>query len=75
MKTFLRNVGGSDLLEFALLAGLIAMAAGIVFPSVASTIQNTFQRVTNALHAAEGVDIDPTCHPNPDSTLNTSYCH
>jgi Flp pilus assembly pilin Flp len=40
---------GQDLIEYALLGGLLAFGAGVVLPSVTDTVNNVFNRVTSVL--------------------------
>ena len=43
---------GQDLIEYALVAGLVAVAAGAVMPNIASTISTIFSQVTSVVTAA-----------------------
>jgi Flp pilus assembly pilin Flp len=43
---------GQDLIEYALMAGFVAVAAGAIMPGVASEIQVIFTAVSSALAAA-----------------------
>jgi pilus assembly protein Flp/PilA len=43
---------GQDLIEYALMAGFVAVAAGAVMPSVASTIGTIFSQVSSVLAVA-----------------------
>jgi len=43
---------GQDLIEYALMAGFVAVAAGAIMPGVAAEIQVIFGAVTSALAAA-----------------------
>jgi Flp pilus assembly pilin Flp len=47
-----RDQRGQDLIEYALLAGLIAVAVGIVLPGVASAVSTIFSGVSSTLNAA-----------------------
>lgn len=40
-----RDVHGQDLIEYALLAGFVALAAGALMPGVAGSISTVFSRV------------------------------
>jgi Flp pilus assembly pilin Flp len=40
---------GQDLIEYALMAGFVAIAAGAVMPGVASSISQIFSRVGSVL--------------------------
>jgi len=43
---------GQDLIEYALMAGFVAVAAGAVMPNVASQINKIFNKVVSILTAA-----------------------
>jgi len=43
---------GQDLIEYALMAGFVAVAAGAIMPGVAAEIQVIFVAVSSALAAA-----------------------
>ena len=45
---------GQDLLEYALMAGFVAVAAGAAFPPVADTISQIFSKVQSVMTAANG---------------------
>jgi pilus assembly protein Flp/PilA len=47
----LRATCGQDLMEFALMAGFLAMAAGAVMPGVASSISTIFSQVNSMMAA------------------------
>jgi len=46
---------GQDLIEYALMAGFVAVAAGAVMPNVASSISTIFRKVSNLLTTAESM--------------------
>jgi len=48
----LRNTEGQDLIEYALMAGFVAVAAGAVMPGVASSISTIFSKVASVLAVA-----------------------
>ena len=48
----LRDTRGQDLIEYALMAGFVAVAAGAVMPGVASSISTIFSKVASALAIA-----------------------
>ena len=41
-----RDTRGQDLIEYALMAGFVAVAAGAIMPGVASSINDIFSKVT-----------------------------
>jgi Flp pilus assembly pilin Flp len=47
---------GQDLIEYALMAGFVAVAAGAIMPGVASSISTIFSNISSSLTvaAAEG---------------------
>jgi pilus assembly protein Flp/PilA len=49
---FLNREDGQDLIEYALMAGFVAVAAGAIMPGVASQISVIFSKVSSSLEAA-----------------------
>ena len=47
-----KDVRGQDLIEYALMAGFVAVAAGAIMPGVASSISTIFSKVTSVMTAA-----------------------
>ena len=47
-----KNVKGQDLIEYALMAGFVAVAAGAIMPGVATSISQIFSKVTSVLSNA-----------------------
>ena len=47
-----RDERGQDLIEYALMAGFVAVAAGVVMPGVAGDISTIFSKVTHGVPAA-----------------------
>ncbi|HSR08766.1 MAG TPA: hypothetical protein VLM42_16595 [Bryobacteraceae bacterium] len=45
----LRDTRGQDLIEYALMAGFVAVAAGAVMPGVASSISTIFSQVGSVM--------------------------
>jgi Flp pilus assembly pilin Flp len=43
---------GQDLIEYALMAGFVAVAAGAVMPNIGSTLSTIFSQVTSVLTTA-----------------------
>jgi pilus assembly protein Flp/PilA len=56
MKTFCKNLWqdtqGQDLVEYALMVGLVAVAAVAVVPKMATEINTIFNKVTSTLTSA-----------------------
>jgi pilus assembly protein Flp/PilA len=48
----LQDMRGQDLIEYALMAGFVAVAAGAVMPGVASSISAIFSKVGSVLAVA-----------------------
>ena len=47
-----KNRQGQDLIEYALMAGFVAVAAGAVMPSVATSISTIFSEISSVMAAA-----------------------
>jgi Flp pilus assembly pilin Flp len=47
-----RDTRGQDLIEYALMAGFVAVAAGAVMPGVASSISTIFSQVASVMSIA-----------------------
>jgi len=43
---------GQDLIEYALMAGFVAVAAGAIMPGVASSISTIFSKIASVMTAA-----------------------
>ena len=58
MKNFIlklkaiKDTRGQDLIEYALMAGFVAVAAGAVMPGVASSISTIFSKVASVMQVA-----------------------
>ena len=52
LKLLARDSRGQDLIEYALMAGFVAVAAGAVMPNVATSISTIFSAVASVLTAA-----------------------
>ena len=48
----LRDTRGQDLIEYALMAGFVAVAAGAIMPGVASSISTIFSKVASVMAVA-----------------------
>jgi Flp pilus assembly pilin Flp len=51
-----RDTRGQDLIEYALMAGFVAVAAGAVMPGVASSISTIFSQVGSVMANASTQD-------------------
>jgi pilus assembly protein Flp/PilA len=47
-----RDTRGQDLIEYALMAGFVAVAAGAIMPNIASSISTVFSQVSSVLSSA-----------------------
>jgi pilus assembly protein Flp/PilA len=47
-----RDRRGQDLIEYALMAGFVAVAAGAIMPGVASSISTIFSQISSVMSAA-----------------------
>jgi pilus assembly protein Flp/PilA len=47
-----QEAAGQDLVEYALMAGFVAVAAGALFPPVATSISTIFSKITSLMAAA-----------------------
>ena len=45
---------GQDLIEYALMAGFVAVAAGAIMPGVASSISIIFSKISSVMTGAAG---------------------
>jgi Flp pilus assembly pilin Flp len=48
----LKNTSGQDLIEYALMAGFVAVTAGAIMPGVASSISTIFSQVGSVMAVA-----------------------
>jgi pilus assembly protein Flp/PilA len=46
------DTGGQDLIEYALMAGFVAVSAGAIMPGVATSISTIFSKVRSVMSAA-----------------------
>jgi pilus assembly protein Flp/PilA len=47
-----KDTGGQDLIEYALMAGFVAVAAGAIMPGVATSISTIFSKIASVMAAA-----------------------
>lgn len=47
-----KDQNGQDLIEYALMAGFVAVAAGAIMPGVATSISTIFSKVASVMTAA-----------------------
>jgi Flp pilus assembly pilin Flp len=52
IQTFSKETQAQDVIEYALMAGFVAVAAGAIMPGVASEISTLFSKISSALTAA-----------------------
>ncbi len=48
-----KDTRGQDLIEYALMAGFVAVAAGAIMPNVANSISSIFTKVSSVVAAAD----------------------
>jgi pilus assembly protein Flp/PilA len=47
-----KDTRGQDLIEYALMAGFVAVAAGAIMPGVATSISTIFSKISSVMTAA-----------------------
>ena len=47
-----KDTQGQDLIEYALMAGFVAVAAGAIMPGVATSISQIFSKIASSMTAA-----------------------
>jgi len=52
LRRTLQETKGQDLIEYALMAGFVAVSAGAIMPSVATSISTIFSRIGSVMTAA-----------------------
>ena len=48
----MKDTRGQDLIEYALMAGFVAVAAGAIMPGVASSISTIFSKIASVMNSA-----------------------
>jgi pilus assembly protein Flp/PilA len=51
MRTFWSDTQGQDLVEYALVAALVSVAAVATLPVMGNTVSNVFSKITTTLNA------------------------
>jgi pilus assembly protein Flp/PilA len=54
LERLVRDTRGQDLVEYALLAGFIAVAAGALLPGISGSISTIFSKMSSVLTNAAG---------------------
>ena len=49
VRKFWKQTVGQDLIEYALMAGFVAVAAGAIMPNVATSISTIFSKISSVL--------------------------
>ena len=49
---FIKNQKGQDLIEYALMAGFVAVAAGAIMPSISTDLSTIFSKVSSSMSNA-----------------------
>jgi Flp pilus assembly pilin Flp len=52
LKQSWKNNSAQDLIEYALMAGFVAVAAGAVMPDIAISISTIFSAIASVMHGA-----------------------
>lgn len=52
IKNFMKDETGQDLIEYALMAGFVAVAAGSIMPGVSSNISTIYSKVSSSMTRA-----------------------
>jgi pilus assembly protein Flp/PilA len=52
LRQLLKDCGGQDLIEYALMAGFVAVSAGAVMPGTATSISKIFSKVGSVMTTA-----------------------
>lgn len=47
-----KDTRGQDLIEYALMAGFVAVAAGAIMPNISSSISTIFSKISSSLSQA-----------------------
>ena len=55
-----KDTRGQDLIEYALMAGFVAVAAGAIMPGIATSISTIFSKVASVMTAASTQGSKPT---------------
>jgi len=55
MTRLWKNKAGQDLIEYALLAGFIAISAGAIMPAVSTNISKIFSKISSTMSAAAAI--------------------
>jgi pilus assembly protein Flp/PilA len=50
----MKDTRGQDLIEYALMAGFVAVAAGAIVPGVASSMTTIFSKINTVLSSSAG---------------------
>jgi pilus assembly protein Flp/PilA len=54
LRKLMRDARAQDLIEYALMAGFVAVAAGAIMPNISSSISTIFSKVASVMTAASG---------------------
>lgn len=52
LRKLIRNKKGQDLIEYAMMAGFVAVAAGSIMPNVSTNISTIFSKVGSSMSRA-----------------------
>jgi pilus assembly protein Flp/PilA len=62
LKASWKNTRGQDLIEYALMAGFVAIAAGVIMPGVADSVSTIFSQVASVVSGAAGAHDGEALH-------------
>jgi pilus assembly protein Flp/PilA len=54
IRRFWKDIQGQDLVEYALAAGMVALAAVAAMPQLSGTINNVFSKIGSLINSAVG---------------------
>lgn len=54
LNEFFKDERGQDLIEYALMAGFVAVTAGALMPNVSSSVSTVFSKIQSLLSEAAG---------------------
>jgi pilus assembly protein Flp/PilA len=54
LQLLLQDKSGQDLIEYAMMAGFVALAAGATVPSISTSISTVFSKVGSVMTTAGG---------------------
>ena len=68
LRRFIRDTTGQDMVEYALLAGFVAVAAGASLPGIAHNLEHIYKHVKSVVVAAARAGGNKATPMTPDYT-------